>query len=185
MIAALLLLLNDVAWACAGFLASRPAVCAWLIARAQRTPYKHILSLDGRDVYMGRWWLFNPYGKDANGNQLPARWSWLPSVRIHHIRRPDTDRHKHDHPWDARTIVLRNGYIEEREDGSIHGRMPGDTARLLFGEYHRIVSVPAEGAWTLFFTWACQGEWGYWVDGQKIPHGDYHRHLEQLDADPS
>ena len=34
-------------------LLAHPKVAAWLIARAQRTPYSHLVD------YMGRWWLFN------------------------------------------------------------------------------------------------------------------------------
>jgi len=91
-----------------------PRLVDWLIRHAQRTPYTHIRSADGQDVYMGRWWLFNPYGRSADDEQTPARIPWLPSVRIHHICRPDQDRDMHDHPWNARTIVLRGWYQEER-----------------------------------------------------------------------
>lgn len=111
---ALLRLLNTGAWACIAWLVTRRIVTDWLIRRAQRTPYSHIRSKDGASIYMRRWWLFNPYGKDNDGEQEPARITWLPSIRVHHILRPDVDRHLHDHPWNARTIVLRGWYKEER-----------------------------------------------------------------------
>lgn len=83
---------------------ARPAIAAWLITRAQRTPYLHIRSADGREVYMGRWWLFNPYDNETR----ERRFKWSPwSIRIHHIMRPDADRDLHDHPWNARTVILR------------------------------------------------------------------------------
>lgn len=164
---------------------ARPLVAAWLIRRAQRTPYTHITSRDGTDMYMGRWWLFNPYGKGEDGRTLPARFSWLPSIRIHHILRADDDPHLHDHPWNARTFILRGWYIEVRPFPAYHEdpenyprtclrwRQPGDTAALKFGEYHRIVEVPVEGVWTLFVTWKYRGVWGFLVDGVKVPFREY------------
>lgn len=185
----------ELLWRLAALIISRPAVAARLIRRAQRTPYTHIMSADGADCYMGRWWLFNAYTKDANGDPAPARWSWLPSIRVHHIMRPDQDRHLHDHPWNARTIVLRGWYEEERHarehpyDGHAFWRlMPipaaealrvvfmrrrGYTGRLLFGQFHRISAVPEAGVWTLFFTWRKRGTWGFDVNGVKVPWRKY------------
>lgn len=178
----------------ARILTSSPRLVDWLIRRAQRTPYTHITSANGDDVYMGRWWLFNPYGRDAKGEQGPARFAWLPSVRIHHIRRPDQDRDLHDHPWNARTIVLRGWYREERiSDGltaadlraqaaagvaaifqrTTFHRTMGYTGRLLFGQYHRINEVSPGGVWTLFITWKKRGTWGFLVDGKKVPWRQY------------
>ncbi|EJL90447.1 hypothetical protein PMI15_00260, partial [Polaromonas sp. CF318] len=102
------------------------------------------------------------------------RWSWLPSIRIHRIMREDQDRDFHDHPWNARTIVLRGGYTEALPGQPyLRTRLPGMTGRLLFGEYHRITSVSVGGVWTLFFTWKYQGTWGFLVDGKKVPWREY------------
>lgn len=143
-----------------------------LVKRAMRTPYSHITGPDG-SVYMRRFWLFNPYGKDPEGEILPPRWSWLPSIRVHHIMRPDSDRHLHDHPWNARTIVLDGWYDEERPGRFCHRRREGYTGRLLFGQYHRIDKISAGGVWTLFFTWRKRGTWGFLVDGKKVPWREY------------
>lgn len=178
----------NILWQIIAHIITRPRVTAWLIARAQRTPYTHITSADGSSIYMGRWWLFNPYGRSADGEQTPARLSWLPSIRIHHIKRPDQDRDLHDHPWNARTIVLRGWYEEEREQECqflgtknhswrglggtwVHGA--GYTGRLLFGQYHRISDVSEGGVWTLFITWKKRGTWGFLVDGKKVPWRTY------------
>jgi hypothetical protein len=182
-------------WRLIATIASKPSVALWIIQRAQRTPYFHIMSADGSNRYMGRWWLFNPYGRTDDGEQGPARYKWLPSVRVHHIMRPDLDRHLHDHPWNARTIILRGWYSEERPTGKCttedlmqycsgtkvrHGvelslieRSAGYTGRLLFGQYHRIARVPDEGVWTIFITWKKRGTWGFDVDGVKVPHREY------------
>lgn len=184
--------MREFLWRLVARIVSQPRVAEWLFARSLRTPYTHITSADGKDVYMGRWWLFNPYGKDERGHVIAPRWEWLPSIRIHHIRRADTDRHLHDHPWNARTIVLREWYREERsidlstrdraagrlglfypEARTILRRDAGYTGRLLFGQYHRITEVAPGGVWTLFFTWRDQGTWGFDVDGVKVPYREY------------
>ena len=164
-------------WRLLAKLLARPAVAARLIARAKRTPYLHIMSADGQTRYMGRWWLFNPYSRTTH---KPERW-WCPwSFRIHHIMRPDEDRDLHDHPWNARTIILRGSYVEQRQASdewkkAVRAAMvpnphpkivdwvmkdacewirrdQGDTARLLHGEYHRIDQISPGGVFTLFIT---------------------------------
>lgn len=167
----------------ARIVAWRP-IADWLIRRAMRTPYAHLPG------YMMRYWLFNPYEK-CNGQEVtPIR--WLPSIRVHHILRRDFDRHKHDHPWDARTIILRGCYTEEKVDvyGHYAGyrdickaeymettvtsvRCAGDTAAIKFGEFHSITYVPPEGVWTLFITFGYKGTWGFLVDGVKVPWREY------------
>ena len=157
-------------------LLSVPIVTDWLIKRAKKTPYFHIASADGKDVYMERYWLFNPYGRDEHGGTLPARIKWLPSIRLHCIHRPDNDRDMHDHPWDARTFILKGAYIEKRLIGNAEVtfyRLAGDTAKLNYGEYHRITNVSVGGVWTLFVTWKYKGVWGFLVDGKKVPWKQY------------
>lgn len=164
----------------AKFLA-RPAITDWLIRRAMRTPYFHIKGDDG-SVYMERYWLFNPYptGNDSTGR----RWGdWLPSIRIHRIIREDRDRHLHDHPWNARTFILRGWYREvkpRRPCGMSNWsdtypvlRKAGDTATLKFDEYHRIDEVSPGGVWTLFITGKKRGTWGFKVNGRKVPWREY------------
>ena len=190
-------------WRLIAWIVTRPAVFRWLRNRAFQTPYSLIKSADGADLYMGRWWLFNPYasenGSRSEGSDNDRRSWWrrmLPSVRLHLIARPDRDRHLHDHPWNARTIILDGWYEEERywdesERGKverqIHAHNPladsnttnytvhlaGYTGRLLFGQYHRITRVPAEGVWTLFITWRKRGSWGFDVNGRKVPWREY------------
>jgi hypothetical protein len=188
--------IRDLIWRGVARIVTIPAVTDWLIERAQRTPYTNITSRDDTDIYMVRLWLFNPYPNDGD----KAGWekwgrSWrrhLPSARIHHIRRPDDDGACHDHPWNARTTVLRNYYEEERpvrlvpkgvtwspvwtSDGTLRAgfrRERGYTGRLMFGEYHRIREVGPGGVWTLFVTWKKQGTWGFLVDGVKVPWRKY------------
>jgi hypothetical protein len=181
-------MIREALWRIVAFIVTRPAITAWLICRAQRTPYRHIHGPDG-SLYMGRWWLFNPYPIEGQPD-MRAKWlQRLPSARIHHIVRPDSDRHLHDHPWNARTIVLRNWYKERRicsyveggrlvmeSDGKVRHeftRERGYTGQLLFGEYHRISEVAPGGVFTLFITWEKLGTWGFLVDGNKVPWREY------------
>lgn len=197
----ILIYLSELAWHLLARALARPRVQAWLLQRSW--PYTDILSADGTDVYMRRRWLINPYRKDAAGNMLPARLGWLPSVRLHHILREDQDRDLHDHPWNARTIILQGFYIEERpvppselahndravqrfiaDAHDVWSAGPGDarylahrgqgyTGRLLFGQYHRIRQVSPGGVWTIFITWRKRGTWGFMVDGKKVPWREY------------
>lgn len=154
-------------WRLFAWFVSRQPIANYLIRRAQRTPYTHL------PWYMERFWLFNPYSK-VNGREVSPI-SWLPSVRVHHILREDQDRHMHDHPWDARTVILRGWYIERRQQRFLVGfmREVGDTATVNFGEYHTITDVPSDGVWTLFITFGYQGTWGFEVDGVKVPWREY------------
>lgn len=163
----------------AKFLA-RPSVAAWLIVRAQRTPYTDIVK-NGK-LYMRRFWLFNPYPIDSSGKRGGLR-GLLPSIRLHHILEPDQDRHLHDHPWDARTFILRGWYDEKRrlECARVRGpngariihREAGETATLKFGEYHAITEISPGGVWTLFVTYRYRGTWGFLVDGVKVKWRTY------------
>ena len=145
---------------------SNPTVFKLLKKWSMKSPYLHITN--GEDVYMYRYWLFNPYFGNYH------KWiGWLPSIRLHRIMRPDADRHLHDHPWNARTFILDGWYIEEREDGNKYIRVKGSTTSLKFNEFHRIDKVSDGGVWTLFITWEYKGTWGFKVDGKKIPYKTY------------
>ncbi|MGE4243692.1 hypothetical protein [Ramlibacter sp.] len=183
--------MKELLWRLVARIVSRPRVSNWLIRRSWRTPYSDIIGPD-KTLYMKRWWLFNPYppmdGEDTRSKLMRA----LPSVRIHYIRRPDTDRHLHDHPWNARTVVIDGWYEEERpsstplrrgwiglrvmksgEERDVFRRDAGYTGPLLFGQYHRISRVSPSGVMTLFITWKKQGTWGFEVDGRKVPWREY------------
>lgn len=157
-------------WYLIAKLCARPAVANWLIQRAMRTPDAHLPG------YMERFWLLNRYDRETRR----ARWVWIPfSIRVHHILRADLARDHHDHPWDARTIILRGWYDERRLFGSgcdrniTYARWPGDTATINYGEYHTIDRVSEGGVWTLFIMGRYRGDWGFLVDGQKVLHGEY------------
>lgn len=160
-----------------------------LIARAKRTPYWH-LGEDGS--YMERYWLV-PYKRasvdgDAQGCGPVSPWrrplAWILqqfgiAVRVHVIKRPDNQRHFHDHPWHFASLVLRGWYIESRP-GKFYNKHQARTAGSLAfrraSDWHRISSVPTNGGvTTLFITGPIAQRWGFLVDGKKILSTDYFR----------
>lgn len=158
---------------------ARPAVAGWLIRKALNRPYSPIIK--NGDLYMDRYWLFNPYPDTGASGADRKRWQFPISIRIHHIMLPDQDRDMHDHPWNARTIILRGWYKECRRDQIADGkryrmvlkRMEGDTATLKFGEFHRIEELSENGVWTMFITGKYRGTWGFLVNGVKVQWRKY------------
>lgn len=155
---------GGVMWKAIAWFVSKPAVADWLIKRAQRTPYLHL------EGYMNRWWLFNPT-PPLNGGR-GRRFEWLPSIRIHHILRADQDRHEHNHPWDARTIILKGCYVEQR-GSKIDVLLAGDTRRIDADTFHRIRLVSQGGVWTLFISWKYQHTWGFKTEEGFVPWREY------------
>lgn len=148
---------------------AKPSITNWLIQRAAHTPYSSIIT-DGL-LYMVRLWLFNPYPATGASGADRKPWRFPLSIRLHNICLPDQDRHHHDHPWNARSIVLRGGYVEER-GGQQFVRKAGTTTTLKFSEYHRIISVEPD-TWTMFITGRYRGTWGFMVNGSKVQWRQY------------
>lgn len=137
-------------------------IASWIIRKFARPEREFSLRRDDGSLYMGRWWI--------------VRWDgWLrnhlPALRLHNLADHDRDANRHDHPWPWRTIVLRGGYLEEVED-RYNVRGVGSTTARKASEYHRIASVQKD-TWTLFITGPWENDWGFLVDGQKIPHDIY------------
>lgn len=190
-------MLSELIWKGIAKIVSKPAVANWIIRTAKKSPHSFILS-DGvnaqtihvpegevlthnwnkhPNLYMGRFSLINPYITGTKKN----RYNWLPfSIRVHFIKQKDLDEHDHDHPWDyARTILLKGKGYYERRKGNVYWRRIGDTVRLDNGMFHRIDHVPEEGVWTLFITKKSVSDWGFEVDGVKIPHEEYFKMRKQ------
>jgi hypothetical protein len=161
--------LSDWLWNPVAWLVSRIPVANYLIKRAQHTPYFHL------EGYMDRWWLFNPYGLDRSLPEAERHTPIYPSFRsyrIHHILREDLARDMHNHPWPARTIILKGWYWEDRDDG-LHFRTVGDTATLEPDTFHNITQVSPGGVWTLFITGPYEKDWGFMTKDGFVPHEEY------------
>jgi hypothetical protein len=152
---------TDEEWLTIAKTVTHPELVDRLIAHAQRTPY---FDLDG---YMERWWL-HPAEDDK---QSP-----LASIRIHHILRADHERHLHNHPWAARTIILKGWYRERRMVGGVEVETTlhaGDTAAIGVDTFHSIDEVSPGGVWTMFFMSPWQKTWGFDTDHGFVPWRTY------------
>jgi hypothetical protein len=102
---------------------------------------------------------------------------------VHTLHRADREPHPHDHPWDeAVFLIVDGGYTDERwylqddgEWGWVRRELrPGMVNKLRAIDYHRAIEVLPD---TLTFGVVGRRvqEWGFLVDGVKVPHADYHR----------
>lgn len=171
-----------------------------IIQRAKRTPYTHLSAgldhtLDDPDEadYMERYWLFNAYERIDGKHVSPI--GWLPSIRIHRIKKSDDDRALHDHPWKFVTVILKGGYYEVRpiysdwycfvgdstevvtqryQSGeSIKWHGPGSILVRRHTDFHRLIVPEGGEAWTMFCTGKYMHKWGFMHDGSKMIHTLY------------
>lgn len=97
---------------------------------------------------------------------------------LHRFVKPDPDRHLHNHPWPARSVILSGGYRELRlvaGEVKSYSRYEGDQVALLADTYHTIAELYDREVWTLFTHWDKVQGWGFWVDGVHVPHREYDR----------
>lgn len=146
-----------------------------LIRLLARKVYRkgHIHGPDG-SLYMERFGVFET--------------RWL-TARVHHIVRPDMDRHMHDHPWWFVSIVLKGWYREaypeqvdpcfgaacdaDREWEFTKTRRAGSIAFRRATDRHSIVDMPCSGTWTLFITGRIRQWWGFYTPAGKVHWRDY------------
>ncbi|GMV81224.1 MAG: hypothetical protein AMXMBFR7_24080 [Planctomycetota bacterium] len=101
---------------------------------------------------------------------------YLPGFRLylHRIFRADGDRHLHDHPWNFTSLVLKGGYREETPQG-IFERRAGALIRHKAEDYHRILELYTQSAWTLVLCGRKRRPWGFLVGNRWIPWNEYLR----------
>lgn len=100
-------------------------------------------------------------------------------MMINIFHRSDEDRHLHDHPWNFRTFILWNGYLEHHPGGIFKAR-PLMTLQRPAQWRHRVQlrRTPAgkeKIAVTLVFTGPDVREWGYHTPDGWISHDDWWR----------
>lgn len=185
--------LTDRLWnAAARTIATRPALVDALLRYSSEKPYFAIG--EGGDIYMARAWAMPRWSLMDRGDGIlepkswhRRAWSWLPSIRMHHILRADKDRHLHDHPAGFRSLILRGGYYE---DTVFAGPRPlpllrdaGTSYRSPAKRMHRISCVAPEGALTLVI-WSPKRQtnsWGFLVNGAKVPWREHIRAEHSID----
>lgn len=117
----------------------------------------------------------NPYLERYHMATLGAFQVWL-----HHFVRNDAERHVHDHPWSALSVILTGGYTEEvaeaaqTHDTSHHTisrhtrQFVAPALNLITGRHmHRITEV-TRGTWTLMLVGPRHGRgWFFYDDGPE------------------
>ena len=163
-------------------LSSRPGFAA-VQAYAFRTPHKHLVGSDG-SLYMGRWHVVD---EGTLGGRLLKLFTGYESVRLHWIRRPDHDRHLHNHPFNYRTFVLKGLYseiVEGQDQEPVEFNRfvyTGQTATGSGSKFHRIDQISQGGVWTLFFMTKNKDAWGFKVDNKFVERGEYFRRRRRHD----
>lgn len=88
------------------------------------------------------------------------------SLFLHKFGQDDEDD-PHNHPWSwAVSFIFKGGYIEERYDPetgkSTYRPRPAPCINFIkHGDYHRVVLVDGEPAWSLFLTGRQVSSWGF------------------------
>lgn len=120
---------------------------------------------DPTDVYMWRLRIFT---------------TPLCSLKLHHIMRPDNDRHLHDHPWNFHSLILKGGYteiVDQVPEGHVQpvvNKKPGHWSHKKATDAHRIAQFNnRKDSWSLVFCGRIRRKWGFWVDGVHMPHEEY------------
>lgn len=111
-------------------------------------------------------------------------------VYLHHFHRPDGDQEMHDHPWKiGASLILNGAYVEERVDQIVTREIETCPAQIertvltdkklvrfwnyLTGDDFHAVRALRGDVWTLFFTRGRFQDWGFLVDGVKVPWREY------------
>jgi hypothetical protein len=108
-------------------------------------------------------------------------------VYLQYFHRGDDDGALHNHPGWSCTLVITNGFVEERWDPStrnVESRRlpPGAISVIHLDEFHRVRLIDRKrGAWTLAITGKrVQEAWGFWWPGTGgvtgfVPHFRFFR----------
>lgn len=95
------------------------------------------------------------------------------SIRLHHWRFSDDDRHFHDHAWWFVTLVLKGGYTDVSADGE--DKLSAGSIRFRPALHAHTVKVDDGGAWTLMFTGKMVRHWGFWIGDRFQKSRNYFR----------
>lgn len=149
-------------WQCS---AEDQKLFASLIGDLERTP-DLIISDDHGEPYLYRWHVI-PRNSTCN-------------VYAHIQVASDPARPLHDHPWDNTSVILSGGYFERMtmypndpewaKRALMHKRVRGDLVSRKATFAHRLL-LPENIRYTmtLFTSGPKIQEWGFWVDGKKLP----------------
>lgn len=110
-------------------------------------------------LYLRRWYLKD---KTSTGN------AYLHQILL------DDDKYLHDHPWDNVSIILSGILREIRPGNQTEILPPGSIVERKAEDSHRLEVVKGP-VWSLFLTGPWQRTWGFWVNGEWVPHYEHLR----------
>lgn len=147
-----------------------------------------VITRDDGKPYLERWYLCGEAGglKYFPDGQQKMRWwqhafTWLPCVYVHRFVASDDDEELHNHPWEATSLILAGGYVEERLDRSevvldlarafgldggkdvlkiARAFKPWSVNRIYANTFHK-VSLIEDDCWTLLACGKKVGTWGF------------------------
>lgn len=159
------------------------SILTWFV-RFARLPKRTITRDDGKP-YLERWYLCGEPGglKYFPEGQTEMRW-WqraltrLPCIYLHRFVSSDDDEELHNHPWEATSLILAGGYIEERRlhvEPYLRGAYvkyprgkttmqefrPGMRNYIFSDTFHKVTLVE-EDCWTVLVCGKKVGTWGFW-----------------------
>lgn len=82
---------------------------------------------------------------------------------VHKLCRSDHDRALHDHPWSFISIILKGGYQEVTDVGTLEHR-PWSVLLRPAEWRHRVVIQSGKPSWNLIFVFQRRRLWGFWPD---------------------
>lgn len=156
---------------------------SWFVFAAS-LPLRTITRDDGQP-YLLRWYLCGEVGglKYFEDGQREPRWwqkalRWLPCIYVHRFVSSDLDPELHNHPWEAVSLIVSGGYVEERRLESrnlfeiVGGARvtskivtrtfaPGAVNYLFADTFHRVTLVESD-CWTLIKLGKKVQSWGFW-----------------------
>ena len=161
------------------------SILTWFV-RFARLPKRTITRDDGKP-YLERWYLCGEPGglKYFGEGQTEMRWwqrafTWLPCTYVHRFLSDDTDEELHNHPWEATSLILAGGYVEERrlhvEPYDAKGAIPFDRNRkrttmqkftpgmrnFIFADTFHKVTLIDHDCWTIIVCGKKVSSWGFW-----------------------
>ena len=161
------------------------SILSWFV-RFAKLPKRTITRDDGKP-YLERWYLCGEPGglKYFPEGQTEMRWwqralAWLPCTYVHRFVASDDDEELHNHPWEATSLILAGGYVEERRlhvepfrsrEGNVVPLVQRKTIlqeftpwklNYIFADTFHKVTLIEDDAWTIIVCGKKVGSWGFW-----------------------
>lgn len=166
---------------------------------------KRVISRDDGTPYLERYFLLGDPGgiRYFDEQNRSLRW-WqrlttrLPCVYLHRFVASDSDPELHNHPWQATSLILSGGYMEQRRMVDPYSFtlkkgvqymvidqtfFPGQVNRLAPDTFHR-VTLLEDDCWTAIKIGSKVKSWGFWSEqtGEFVPWREHAARRERAIA---